>query len=321
MATPEIPPFVQVPSGDGQSDEITTILTILEKRLPKSCFIYNAVKMAPRFPHHTKIFYMNPKSSCARTEVHSHSWIVLTHMTEDHGQNILISSPSSLKYSSLEKAALVETFASCSAFNWEEPHWFIALDAYVARIITKVSTEVKRHNIETYPDTLMYMEKDDDAMAQKLEGELDEAARNYPTIQIKPLDVTHGTQFISSTWKCATPKTHLPVARFLQNNVSGGVYLAGSEALPVSGILLHADGLLSMLHTSEAHRGKGFAKFAMKLATKEILKSGLFPASSVDPWNTPSLKTHDQLGFKNAGLVFWIMYELSKEKLAVLNQQ
>ncbi|OXA46831.1 hypothetical protein Fcan01_18416 [Folsomia candida] len=397
MATHEIPPFVQVPSGDGQSDEIKTIITILEKSLPKSCVIYNAVKMAPRFPHHTKIFYMNPKSSCARTEVHSHSWILLTHATEDHGQKVRISSPSSHKYSSLEKAGLVETFASSTAFNWEEPHWFdaldayvtriitkfisstwtyatpkthlpvarilqknpsggvhlagtakevlksglfpasaieawntpslkthaqlgfknaglvlaiiafnweephwfIALDAYVARIITKVSTEVKRHNIETYPDTLI----------------------NYPTIQIKPLDVTHGTQFISSTWKCATPKTHLPVARFLQNNVSGGVYLAGSEALPVSGILLHADGLLSMLHTSEAHRGKGFAKFAMKLATKEILKSGLFPASSVDPWNTPSLKTHDQLGFKNAGLVFWIMYELSKEKLAVLNQQ
>ncbi|XP_035712584.1 uncharacterized protein LOC110855987 [Folsomia candida] len=212
--------------------------------------IYNAVKMAPRFPHHTKIFYMNPKSSCARTEVHSHSWILLTHATEDHGQKVRISSPSSHKYSSLEKAGLVETFASSTAFNWEEPHWFDALDAYVTRIITKVSTEVKCHNIETYPYTLMYMEKNDDdhAMEKKLQSELDEAERSHPTLEIKPLDVSHGTQFISSTWTYATPKTHLPVARILQKNPSGGVHLAGSEAPPVSGILLHADGFLSMLY-------------------------------------------------------------------------
>ncbi len=79
---------------------------------------------------------------------------------------MIISAPSrATDYSIPEKKLLLEIWSSCptSIFDWEQAYWFVALDSYEARLMIEISVEIKTHYIEIYPDTLMYMEKDDDA--------------------------------------------------------------------------------------------------------------------------------------------------------------
>ncbi|OXA46832.1 hypothetical protein Fcan01_18417 [Folsomia candida] len=143
----------------------------------------------------------------------------------------------------------------------------------------------------------------------KISNFIDTVNRKHSEFLIKSLNVSDGTEFISKSWKYSKPDvTNLSVERFLQENESGGVYLTGSDETPVSGIILHAFGLLSMLYTSEGERGKGLAKLAIKWASREMIKSDLFPASSIQSLNQASLRTHEKIGFKNAGSLYWIVY-------------
>ncbi|XP_021959921.1 uncharacterized protein LOC118432871 [Folsomia candida] len=307
----DIFPFVQV-SANQKDSKFSQILAVLLERLPKSCFVYNAVKISPRFPNHSKLFYVNLPGGDNNNSISSTSWIFVTHFTEDHGQNILISSPlrpQDAPFSPSEKAVLVKLLSPSVIFAWDEPHWFVGLDIPVGRLITEICVEEKGQVIEIQPDTLMYMDFRDEEVLPVLDKDLTTEAEKHSEFLIKSLNVSDGTEFISKSWKYSKPDvTNLSVERFLQENESGGVYLTGSDETPVSGIILHAFGLLSMLYTSEGERGKGLAKLAIKWASREMIKSDLFPASSIQSLNQASLRTHEKIGFKNAGSLYWIVY-------------
>lgn len=53
----------------------------------------------------------------------------------------------------------------------------MALEPELARVITEIGVEVKGHNIGVYPDTLVYMDKRDIAIKDRLDTELEQTSR------------------------------------------------------------------------------------------------------------------------------------------------
>lgn len=129
-------------------------------------------------------------------------------------------------------------------------------------------------------------------------------------IQIQALDTDAGLQFLLGDnndnlgVKEGSQKSgEIVWSRFIQRNESGGVYF---DNVPVCGIVTRSFGILGSLKTSPDHQRKGYASLTMQFAFKELARSGLIPVTTVVPRNTPSIRLHEKLACKHAGMVDYV---------------
>ncbi|XP_035710915.1 uncharacterized protein LOC118436594 [Folsomia candida] len=271
----------------------TILLPLLEKRLPESCLMYNSVKMYPRFVEQGSFYALNG-------EIDEGSWFAVTHFREDDGQGYHIWADK--EKSRISHAEAVQILTTCPLFNWDEPFSFSAVQIWISEIVQEVSVRRIGHFTVITPCQLFYKELDECLS-------LDIKSPDPSHIEIKPLDKDKGLKFLlsetgGSNVNCVVKNGNETVwSRFIEKNESAGVYVDG---LPVCGIVTRSFGILGPLSTLENHKRKGYASLTMQYVFKELAKSGIIPATQVVPRNTPSIKLHEKLGCKRAGMVDFV---------------
>ncbi|MBI1769560.1 MAG: N-acetyltransferase [Bacteroidetes bacterium] len=95
-------------------------------------------------------------------------------------------------------------------------------------------------------------------------------------------------------------KSHLSQCRFVA--IENGVVTGWAALTPVSGRCVYAGVAEVSVYISASHRGKGIGKLLLEKLIKEseakniwTLQAGIFPE------NTPSIKLHENLGFRQVG--------------------
>jgi predicted GNAT family acetyltransferase len=109
------------------------------------------------------------------------------------------------------------------------------------------------------------------------------------------MEPAEGASFLCSHWKFAKSQSYDYVVKLIERNGSAGVFVDGQI---VAGITMNGSGMMTMLHTLEEHRNKGYAQMAMKYLIKILSSQNVVPCCTVESSNAPSIALQHKIGLK-----------------------
>lgn len=122
---------------------------------------------------------------------------------------------------------------------------------------------------------------------------------------------------VSDNWKFGCD-AHIPsISEAIRTLGSAGVFKKRDtkdiengrrNADLVSWVVLLRLGTMNALHTLDAYRGKGLARWTMQAASKWWAEQGLVPLVEVETYNDTSRQLVERLGFKFIQNVNWIQF-------------
>ncbi|CAL8134638.1 unnamed protein product [Orchesella dallaii] len=270
----------------------SSLISIVEKRLPVSCYILNQLKSYEKFTDELEIFMYG--SGAERD-----TWILSKFYREDWDLMIFISAPEGVISEDVRQALL-----SSDLINWDNPFIFAALQTHVTDLILSININEFGNIIKIYPCYLFHMEKKD---ALQLDI-------TTPTkVTVKSLEPVTGTPFITENWKYHNTKTYSFVRKSIERLPSGGVYMKGindKEDELVCGAITPGFGLVSMLHTDPEHRRQGYASTCMKYIFQQLALEGFVPCLASEICNTTAVNFHRSMGLQNVARANFIGHKI-----------
>ncbi|MBW8057403.1 MAG: GNAT family N-acetyltransferase [candidate division NC10 bacterium] len=125
--------------------------------------------------------------------------------------------------------------------------------------------------------------------------------RRHPVRPLRDRDAP----LVTRHWRYGDDEEH--IRHRIARGPGFGVEVGGNL---VSWALTHADGSMGVLHTLEAHRGKGYARSVVAVLASAIQEQGRIPFGFIEDSNVHSERVVEALGFQRIGEYAWLTASL-----------
>ncbi|ODM91826.1 Glycine N-acyltransferase-like protein 3 [Orchesella cincta] len=265
-----------------------TLLPILERRLPNSCFMYNQLKAYESCKSDLEVYSLHPFDENPNPE---EIWILFNFSREDWGPTLSFSAPP-LPPTKEIPTRIQEALETTTILDWTKPFICVAVDLPISDFIVKLNTRKYGNNIKIFPSYLLYMDP-----KEALKLDVPTNLGGDPPAELRSLSPLEGTQFLTKNWQYSKAGTDIFIRKCIENHVSAGVFVKNGDNTGefVCGVINPGFGLASSLVTHPDYRRKGYASLAMKYLIKNLAKNGFHPCWDVEMSETAAVAFHKSL--------------------------
>ncbi|CAL8102503.1 unnamed protein product [Orchesella dallaii] len=280
--------------------DLMALLPIMERRLPKSCFMYNQLKSYESFKQDLKVYSLQPSENEDLDDL----WILFSFFREDWGSTISISAPV-FPIPNIP-SRVQEALQATDPVDWTKRFCVLNVDLAISDFIAKTSLRKFGNVIKIFPCDLYYMELEE---ALKINIDIS----STPEVSLGPLSPLEGTQFLTRNWQYTKEGTDTFIRKSIENHISAGVYVRDEKNKSKRELACVAIspgyGVISSLVTHPNHRRKGYASLVMKYICKQLAANGFYPSWDVEISDPTAVAFHKSLNKQVAGKVDYISHK------------
>nr|CAD7264669.1 unnamed protein product [Timema shepardi] len=256
-------------------DDITNVLDVLKTDLPQSVTIYNFIKV------HLDWKEKNPESDF-KLYCPNGSWkngtVVCIVECGWYGIAVHTLEPSCQE--------LVNALTHTQLIQWGKKGLFFPFvhERFYTAVKKVLTSKVEGEIVSTH-NTTYWMHQDRAAELQA----------TWPgEVYVSPLDISHAA-IVNASWPHQSSDSLQYVQQLIELSYSAGLFLNNGDGKPVCWAL-QADYGIGLLHTTDPHLRKGYARILMKYMFNMLGKRGLAVNLCVVDGNLPSHRLFHSLG-------------------------